>query len=139
MDVYRRRPYEASDMTPENYWTLEPDVPFVMIKLDFRPYGDLVLKKIAKGNFERELGRERWRIFVTLGLHLLEPGKEYLIGIHEGLHIFEWEVGTNMMDDDDSEKGDRNGEVAEGRHSVAERKSQIPVDVAEGCRFRVED
>lgn len=110
-------------------------MPFLMMKLNFRPYGGLILK-----NFTREqlhtLGSERWKIYVTLGMHILEPGKEYLIDIHEGLYVYNWELVTNR--DDNSEKADADGVFAGNLHDAA-KKPRLPVDVAEAVRFRVED
>lgn len=43
MDVCRRRSC-ANENAKENFWTLEPDVPFTLVKMNFRPYGDLSVK-----------------------------------------------------------------------------------------------
>lgn len=83
---------------------------------------------------------------VTLGMHSLEPGREYVVDIHDNLHVFYWKdvIDDNMNNDDDdnSEKtnagADANENPSEHRYYSA-RKPHIPVDVAEGVRFRVED
>lgn len=118
---------------------LEPDVPFVLMRLNFRPYGDLILKRMDWEQ-RKALGSERWRMCVTLGMQSLEPGREYVVGICEGLEVYNWRVVADMDDDEEEEeKGDVNRVVTENIHAAAEKSGRIPVDVAEGCRFRVEE
>ena len=134
MDVCRRRSC-GNENNNESFWTLEPDVPFTLIKMNFRPYGGLIVKNLDWEQLQ-QLGSERWRMCVMLGMHSLEPGKEYVIDIHENLHVFYWkDVPDNMNDDDDDSEKKK---FSEDRHDSA-RKPHIPVDVAEGVRFRVVD
>ena len=56
--------------------------------------------------------------------------------------MYNWKVVTDTDDDDNDdycEKADANGIVTENIHAAAEKSGSIPVDVAEGCRFRVEE
>lgn len=81
---------------------------------------------------------------VMLGMHSLEAGREYVVDLYENLHVFYWEdVIDNMdVDDDDLKKAnadaDANKKISQDRHYGA-GKPKIPVDVAGGMRFRVED
>jgi hypothetical protein len=134
MDVCFRRSATRADGAPiptrireEELLILEPDVPYVL-NLDFRPFGN----EIFDAERVRRMGSEKWRVGTTLGMHLLEVGKEYALEMLEGLELRTWVYGTKqlLMADDEGAKGLE--EAGWGR------SRSIPVEVGKAERFRIE-
>ena len=118
----------ASAKGDDNIIILKSGVPHV-IDIDFRPFGHETFDKERLS----QMGSEKWKIATTLGMHLLEIGKEYKLNIRHGMEVKNWTADTEEELSRSDDQGLPDVGRQQGPGSVA-----IPVEVTEGVYFRVE-
>lgn len=102
--------------------TLEPGVSCDVLKVPFRPRG--AMRRSVEG--ARALTARDGFLFAQLGMHLLEPGREYTVQVKGGLRVSSWVEGRveDLM------------QAGPGEWRPC--PDGIDVFPAEGFRFRVE-
>ncbi|KAI9149908.1 hypothetical protein HJFPF1_09654 [Paramyrothecium foliicola] len=87
---YRTAPPLA--LVPEmadKFITLEPGLDINIVRVPFRPLGT---KRRVTRNIAEEDTRDKYR-FDGLGMHFLNPGHEYTLGVRDSLRITSWMEG----------------------------------------------
>lgn len=92
-----RRSAQAMPLDPDHaddFVTLQPGVPYMIHRLSFRPLGQERRSQAIEASRNSSADpRQKYR-FVQLGMHLLEPGMDYLVRAREGIEISKWRWGT---------------------------------------------
>lgn len=114
---------EEAVAAKSRFVTLEPGVSCDILRVPFRPRG--ATRKSVEGA-RAETARDGF-LFAQLGMHLLEPGREYTVQVKSGVRISSWMEGR--VED----------LIREGPGEWRPRPDAINVLPAEGFRFRVED
>lgn len=114
---------EEAVAAKSRFVTLEPGVSCDILRVPFRPRG--ATRKSVEGA-RAETARDGF-LFAQLGVHLLEPGREYTVQVKSGVRISSWMEGR--VED----------LIQEGPGEWRPRPDAINVLPAEGFRFRVED
>ena len=69
--------------------TIRPFEPYTF-KVNFRPFGDTIFNKQLQTTLSI---KEKYKYALTIGMHSLEIGETYEIGVQDGLRIPLWMAG----------------------------------------------
>lgn len=94
---YCHRSARAMPLDPnhaDDFVTLQPGVPYEIHRLSFRPLGQERRTQATEALLNSSADpRQKYR-FIQLGMHLLEPGMEYLVRARQGIEICKWRWGA---------------------------------------------